>query len=257
MRAYAELRRLESCAAHAAAGRAEAAEIVLARHDIAAIGEEACFLQRLAECDVGPDALAAGFFVVIAHDVGDGAIELRTRVAPRDVGGHLLLRRLGRAENRDSLRRRVLGQQQLVIRRRQPPRYAFDGLLVELAQELRAKVGPRNRDVACDGAFGDFGDRLDSGYRGREKGAHAHECRERKRITFFHKGCTPIKEISLHLFQHYRIMNIERGIAWRRPHRFNTVKPPLQVCCTGEAVISFSFLRKSTKGRRAPQSIAP
>ena len=166
VRAHAELRRLESCAAHAAARRAEAAEIILARHDVATVGEEARFLQRLAERDVGPDALAARFFVVVAHDVGDGAVQLRARVAPRDVGGHLFLRRLGRAEDRDGLGRRVLGQQQFVIGWRQTPLYAFDGLLVELARQLRAKVGACNRDVACNRAFGDFRD----GGSGRRKG---------------------------------------------------------------------------------------
>ena len=65
MRADAELRRREERALDAAARRAEAAEVVLLRDDVATVAEEARLLERLCKGDIRTDALALALFIVV------------------------------------------------------------------------------------------------------------------------------------------------------------------------------------------------
>ena len=113
MGAHAFARRGEVGALDLVARRAQAAVVVLPGQDVAAVGEESRLLQCLAKGDVGTHAFRPRFLVVEAHDLLDGAGELRLRVAPPDEGRHLLLARFRRAQDGDALGRRLLSDDRL------------------------------------------------------------------------------------------------------------------------------------------------
>ena len=79
----------------------EPAEVVLLPVHVTAVGKEARLLERLCECNIGAYALVLRFLVVCAHEFLGRARELRLRVAPEEVGEHLLLGSNRLACNRD------------------------------------------------------------------------------------------------------------------------------------------------------------
>ena len=142
--AYALLRRGKVRALRLVARCAEAAVVVLLGQDVAAVGEEARLLQCLAERDIGTHAFGCRLLVVEAHDLLDGAGELRLRIAPTDERRHLLGRRFRRAQDLDALGRRLLLQNRLVQRLGDRKAHLRRRLLVDRGGKLCRKV--RTRD---------------------------------------------------------------------------------------------------------------
>ena len=97
--AHAELRRRKARARLAVARRAEAAEVVLLRDDIAAVAEEACLLERLSKGDVRADALARTLFIVVRDELLRRNGDVRVRVVAQEVAHALLLARERRADD--------------------------------------------------------------------------------------------------------------------------------------------------------------
>ena len=75
----------------AVSGGTKPAEIILSPVNIAAVCKEACFLERLCECEIGTHTLVLRLLVVGVDELLGRTRELRFWVAAQEVGEHLLL----------------------------------------------------------------------------------------------------------------------------------------------------------------------
>ena len=130
------------------------AEVVLVRCDIATIVEEACFLECLAEGDVGTYALAAGFLVVEVHNVFYGAVEFRVCIVLLDEGDHLLLCGFGWPEDGDGGWIDVGIHKRDIIEGLGFPVYLTDGFGIDFAGHLRGEVRTVGQGPVADRCLG-------------------------------------------------------------------------------------------------------
>ena len=114
------------------AGCAQSAEVVLLWSDITAIGKETRFLECLTECDIRADSLPAGFLIIVAYDILNGAGQPGLWISFLDEADHLFLGRFSRASNRDTVWSGIYGHHGGIIGWRNFPMDFLDDFFVDV-----------------------------------------------------------------------------------------------------------------------------
>ena len=111
---------------------AQSTEVVLFWSDVATVGEESRLFERLAEGDIWSDTLPAGFLIIVAYDILNGAGQPGLWISFLDEADHLFLGRFSRASNRDTVWSGIYGHHAGIIGWRNFPMDFLDDFFVDV-----------------------------------------------------------------------------------------------------------------------------